>query len=242
MVSSRRGRLRYAVAAAGRTDPPGRRRAGFAMIFALLIAAILWNLGTWWLGLPRRVLAHADRLDHRGRACEPVHGAIGLRHVAVSTGHRPWASVRRCSSSVRWSASSSAALLLLVMKLVIRNKALYEAPTADRPPPSWIRGLLILTCTGVSFAHGSNDGQKGMGLIMLILIGSVPTAYALNRAMPRARSPPFYQATDRAQAVFAAHVSARRRPRSMRPRVIVTACRTGTPDRRPGDLGRRSAR
>jgi PiT family inorganic phosphate transporter len=60
-----------------------------------------------------------------------------------------------------------AALMLLVMKLVIRNKALYAAPTSDRPPPAWIRGLLILTCTGVSFAHGSNDGQKGMGLIML---------------------------------------------------------------------------
>ena len=53
-----------------------------------------------------------------------------------------------------------------------------------QPPPAWIRGLLVLTCTGVSFAHGSNDGQKGMGLIMLILIGTVPTAYALNRAVP----------------------------------------------------------
>ncbi len=53
----------------------------------------------------------------------------------------------------------------------------------DAPPPFWIRALLILTCTGVSFFHGSNDGQKGMGLIMLILIGTVPTAYALNHAI-----------------------------------------------------------
>jgi PiT family inorganic phosphate transporter len=52
-----------------------------------------------------------------------------------------------------------------------------------KPPPFWIRCLLVLTCTGVSFAHGSNDGQKGMGLIMLILIGTVPTAYALNHAV-----------------------------------------------------------
>ena len=58
------------------------------------------------------------------------------------------------------------------------------SPVGTAPPPLWIRGLLILTCTGVSFAHGSNDGQKGMGLIMLILIGTVPTAYALNRAVP----------------------------------------------------------
>jgi PiT family inorganic phosphate transporter len=70
------------------------------------------------------------------------------------------------------------------MKFIIRNPALYRAPEGKTPPPLWIRALLILTCTGVSFAHGSNDGQKGMGLIMLILIGTVPTAYALNRTMP----------------------------------------------------------
>jgi inorganic phosphate transporter, PiT family len=44
----------------------------------------------------------------------------------------------------------------------------------------WIRAILFLTCTGVSFAHGSNDGQKGVGLIMLILIGILPTHYAIN--------------------------------------------------------------
>jgi len=76
-----------------------------------------------------------------------------------------------------------AAILLLVLKFVIRNAALYAEPKGDQPPPWWIRGILILTCTLVSFFHGSNDGQKGMGLIMLILIGTVPTAYALNRAM-----------------------------------------------------------
>ena len=76
----------------------------------------------------------------------------------------------------------AAGLLLLVLKFIIRNPALYKEPEGNQPPPWWIRGLLILTCTGVSFAHGSNDGQKGMGLIMLILIGTVPTAYALNRA------------------------------------------------------------
>src|SRR6202030_4189549 len=77
-----------------------------------------------------------------------------------------------------------AAALLLLMKVVIRDKRLYEAPKGAEPPPFWIRSLLVLTCTGVSFFHGSNDGQKGMGLIMLILIGTVPTTYALNRAMP----------------------------------------------------------
>ena len=77
-----------------------------------------------------------------------------------------------------------AGLLLLLLKTSIKNKELYTEPKGNKPPPIWIRGLLILTCTGVSFAYGSNDGQKGMGLIMLILVGIVPMAYALNRAMP----------------------------------------------------------
>jgi len=78
----------------------------------------------------------------------------------------------------------SAALVLLALRLLVKNRALYKAPVGDAPPPWWIRGLLIITCTGVSFAHGSNDGQKGMGLIMLILVGTLPMAYALNRTMP----------------------------------------------------------
>ena len=79
-----------------------------------------------------------------------------------------------------------AAVLLFVLKTVLKRArpALFGEPKGDQPPPWWIRGILILTCTLVSFFHGSNDGQKGMGLIMLILIGTVPTAYALNRALP----------------------------------------------------------
>src|SRR3974377_423056 len=74
-------------------------------------------------------------------------------------------------------------LLLTVVKKIVKEKKLYEAPKGKHPPPCWIRGLLVLTCTGVSFFHGSNDGQKGMGLIMLILIGTGPTTYALNHAV-----------------------------------------------------------
>jgi PiT family inorganic phosphate transporter len=86
---------------------------------------------------------------------------------------------------------TAAALLLLVLKLVARRPELYREPKGAAPPPLWIRSILILTCTGVSFAHGSDDGQKGMGLIMLILIGVVATAYALNRAMPDSDTQPF---------------------------------------------------
>jgi len=95
-----------------------------------------------------------------------------------------------------------AASLLSLSKMFIRDKRLYTAPEGDAPPPFWIRCLLILTCTGVSFAHGSNDGQKGMGLIMLILIGTVPTAYALNHAITPQQSADFIAISQQAANVL----------------------------------------
>jgi inorganic phosphate transporter, PiT family len=98
-----------------------------------------------------------------------------------------WSQVTKIGYSLLLSpvvGFGAAALLLLAMRALVKNRQLYEAPKGNAPPPWWIRGLLVLTCTGVSFAHGSNDGQKGMGLIMLILVGTVPMAYALNRSMP----------------------------------------------------------
>jgi PiT family inorganic phosphate transporter len=87
----------------------------------------------------------------------------------------------------------------------VRVPALYREPQNGNPPPLWIRVLLIGTCTGVSFFHGSNDGQKGMGLIMLILIGTVPTAYALNRAVPSAYEAQFHTGSAAAAAALNAH-------------------------------------
>jgi inorganic phosphate transporter, PiT family len=98
---------------------------------------------------------------------------------------------------------SVAFLLLSLLKAVIKIPALYKEPEGNKPPPLWIRGLLILTCTGVSFFHGGNDGQKGMGLIMLILIGTVPTAYALNRTMHENDVAAFVSVSAQAQSAFA---------------------------------------
>ncbi len=155
--------------------------AGFAMVFALLIAAIVWNLGTWWLGLP------ASSSHTLIGSIIGVGVANALMHGRDGTSGVDWGQ----ATKVGWSLLVSplvgficAAVLLLVLKAFVRNAALYKEPVGNRAPPWWIRGLLVLTCTGVSFAHGSNDGQKGMGLIMLILVGTVPMAYALNRAMP----------------------------------------------------------
>ena len=76
---------------------------------------------------------------------------------------------------------------MLLLKFLVRRKDLYQAPEKDSKPPLWIRGVLMLTCTLVSFFHGSNDGQKGMGLMMLILVGLLPAAFALNMANEPAR-------------------------------------------------------
>jgi PiT family inorganic phosphate transporter len=151
---------------------------GFAMVFALLISAILWNLGTWYLGLP-------------ASSSHTLIGSImgvGLANSMLAKGHVfgegvNWHKVTEVFTSLLVSpvvGFTCSALLLLLMKALIRKPELYTAPAKDVPPPTPIRALLVLTCTGVSFAHGSNDGQKGMGLMLLILIGILPGAYALN--------------------------------------------------------------
>ena len=162
--------------------------AGYAMIFALLIAAILWNLGTWWLGLPASS-SHTliGSIIGVGIANALMHGRDGTSGV-------DWSQATKVGYSLLLSplvGFTCAALLLMALRMFVKNRALYKAPEGNKPPPIWIRGLLILTCTGVSFAHGSNDGQKGMGLIMLILVGTLPMAYALNRAMPADQSVQF---------------------------------------------------
>ncbi len=152
--------------------------AGFAMVFALLISAIIWNLGTWYLGLP-------------ASSSHTLVGAIlgvGLANSAMSAGHEfgegiNWAKASEVGMSLLVSpivGFTAAALLLLLCKALVKRPDLYSAPEPGKAPPTWIRGLLMLTCTGVSFAHGSNDGQKGMGLIMLIMIGIVPITFAVD--------------------------------------------------------------
>jgi PiT family inorganic phosphate transporter len=162
--------------------------AGFAMVFALLIAAIVWNLGTWYLGLP------ASSSHTLIGSIIGVGVANALMHGRDGTSGVDWAQATKIGYSLLLSplvGFVGAALLLLVLKALVKNKDLYREPKGKAAPPWWIRGILILTCGGVSFAHGSNDGQKGMGLIMLILIGVVPIAYALNRAMPADQMVPF---------------------------------------------------
>jgi inorganic phosphate transporter, PiT family len=153
------------------------RKAGLLMVLSLLVAAILWNFGTWYFGLPASS-SHALIGSILG---------VGLASSLFS-GHG-------FGSGVNWTMAQQVGLSLLISPLVgfllaggllllskelLKNRSLYKEPRGDQPPPMWIRAILFLTCTGVSFAHGSNDGQKGVGLIMLILIGILPTHYAIN--------------------------------------------------------------
>ncbi len=154
--------------------------AGFAMVFALLIAAIIWNLATWWRGLPASS-SHTmiGSIIGVGIANQLMQGNPGTSGVE-------WAQVTKVFSTLALSpviGFIGAALLFGIFKLLAHDPRLYKAPEGSDPPPFYIRLLLIGTCGGVSYFHGSNDGQKGMGLIMLILVGTVPTAYALNHAV-----------------------------------------------------------
>jgi PiT family inorganic phosphate transporter len=179
--------------------------AGYAMIFALLIAAIIWNLGTWVLGLPASS-SHTliGSIIGVGLANQFMAGP------GIGTSGVDWSQVGKVFEALLFSplvGFLGSAGMLMAMKALVKSRKLYEAPDTSKPPPLWIRCLLILTCTGVSYGHGSNDGQKGMGLIMLILIGALPTAYALNHAMPASHTPAFVAASKKAEAVFQKHVT-----------------------------------
>jgi PiT family inorganic phosphate transporter len=179
-------------------------KAGFAMVFALLVAAIIWNLGTWYFGLP------ASSSHTLIGSVIGVGIANQLMQARSGTSGVDWAQATNIGKSLFLSplvGFACAYLLLTLMKAVIKNKALYEAPAGTEPPPFWIRALLILTCTGVSFFHGSNDGQKGMGLIMLILIGTVPTAYALNHAITKRQSDDFIAVSQQAASTLEKYLS-----------------------------------
>ena len=152
---------------------------GIAMVGALIIAAIIWNVGTWYYGLPSSS-SHALIGSILG---------VGIAFSLISGGN---------GSGVNWGKAGESGIALLVgplfgftltillmymLKRFVKSKAIFKEPHKRKPPPLWIRLTLVTTCTLVSFFHGSNDGQKGVGLIMLILIGIVPTYFAIDQSL-----------------------------------------------------------
>ncbi len=154
---------------------------GLAMVLALLGAAIVWNLGTWYLGLPASS-SHTliGAIIGVGLANSLLHG----HHFGQGVN---WAKASETGIALVISPligfTVAGALFVLVKRVLAGSKYLEMAQSHSRegkPPPWPIRIMLMCTCSGVSFAHGSNDGQKGVGLVMLILIALVPGSYALN--------------------------------------------------------------
>ena len=180
--------------------------AGWAMVFALLISAIIWNLGTWYFGLP-------------ASSTHTLTGSImgvGLANSLLSKGHAfgegvNWAKAKDVGITLLVSPVIGfvcAGALLLLAKWLIKRPELFQSPEPGKAPPHWVRGLLILTCTGVSFAHGSNDGQKGMGLIMLIMIGVLPGAFALDLHTDKAGVAKIVAVSQAAAPIFDRHAAA----------------------------------
>ncbi len=149
------------------------------MVAAILLTAIAWNLGTWYLGIP-------------ASSSHTLIGSILGVGIAYSllpgTGEAAvnWHKALDIGLSLLCSPLFGFLLAMMLMQLaayfLYRQTALFDEPDVDAPPPWWIRLILVATCSAVSFSHGSNDGQKGIGLMMLILIGIVPTHFALDRA------------------------------------------------------------
>jgi len=151
-----------------------------ALVMSLLLSAIIWNLGTWYLGLP-------------ASSSHTLIGSIigvGLAFPFVEEGTSVAVDFTK---AVEIGASlivsplvgfSFTVLIMFIMKKFLDNDAIFKEPKKGKHPPFWIRSILVVTCTGVSVAHGANDGQKGVGLMMLILIGILPAYFALNTARP----------------------------------------------------------
>jgi len=227
--------------------------AGFSMVFALLIAAILWNLATWWLGLPASSshtmvgsimgVGVANQLlnartgtsgvdwDQASKVLKAlvVSPLVGffcaglLLLLAKGMAQSKWRRSVICfaiaaSAAVltrtfvdSWWIMAAVGVAVLVASWLValwlaNYPAIFEAPRGQQAPPLPIRVMMVLNCMGVSFAHGSNDGQKGMGLIMLILIGTVPTAYALNHAVTASDVQSFIASSEQAGHILDRHV------------------------------------
>jgi len=181
------------------TPPDGNPALG--MLMSLFASAIVWNVGTWYFGIP----------------CSSSHALIGAI-LGVALAHQvlpasaggtglglAWTQVRNVGAALLFSPLAGfvlAGILFRVLKFVVRDPALYKPPQPNHAPPWWTRALLICTCSLVSFSHGSNDGQKSIGLIMLTVIGLAPVQYALNPALGSAASAPYAEAAERAAALI----------------------------------------
>lgn len=146
-----------------------------ALVLSILITAIAWNLGTWYFGIP----------------CSSSHTLIGsllgsgFAFWTIHAGAGPnWDKAKDIGLSLLISplfGFSLAILLMYILRQTVRKrKVIFNEPHDKKAPPLWIRSILILTCTLVSYFHGNNDGQKGVGLLLVVLMAFMPLQFAMN--------------------------------------------------------------
>ena len=153
---------------------------GIAMILALLLSAIIWNFGTWYFGIPSSS-SHTiiGSILGIGLAFYFLPGNYGLNAVN-------WDKAKDTGLALLISplaGFSVSILMMFLFKRLIKNETIYKEPIPGKVPPIWIRLLLWTTCGLVSFFHGQNDGQKGVGLLMMILIAVLPGQFALDNSI-----------------------------------------------------------
>jgi len=153
---------------------------GIAMILALLLSSIIWNFGTWYFGIPSSS-SHTliGAILGIGLAFYFLPGELGVSAVN-------WDKAKDTGAALLLSpllGFSAAIIIMFIFKRLIKNEIIYKEPIPGKKPPIWIRMLLWLTCGMVSFFHGQNDGQKGVGLIMMILIAVLPAQFSVDSSI-----------------------------------------------------------
>lgn len=126
------------------------------VVFAALVGGIVWDLVTWYLGLPSSS-SHAL-----------IGGLVGSGIAAAGLGalklHGLLIVVEFMVLSPIIGMIAAFAIMILLMNLLKRS-----APTKIN---NYFRRLQLISSSAVSFSHGSNDAQKTMGVITLLLIGT----------------------------------------------------------------------
>ena len=153
---------------------------GIAMIMALLLSSIIWNFGTWYFGIPSSS-SHTliGSILGIGLAFYFLPGDLGV--TAVN-----WDKAKDTGAALLLSpllGFSAAIIVMFIFKRLVKNEIIYKEPIPGKMPPIWIRMLLWITCGLVSFFHGQNDGQKGVGLIMMILIAVLPAQFSVDSSI-----------------------------------------------------------
>lgn len=148
-----------------------------SLVLGMLVSGIIWNIGTWYLGIPCSS-SHTliGSILGAGLVFNWLHGGDGVN----------WGKASEIGLSLLVSPlfgfSVTILLMYILRRMIKEKKTIFKEPEPGSRPPAWIRAILITTCTLVSFFHGNNDGQKGIGLMLIILITFMPVKFALNES------------------------------------------------------------